>query len=245
MSVQDPSPLLEICVDTPSGLRTAIEAGADRIELCSSLTLGGLTPSPGLIALAGTSPIPVYAMIRPRAGNFVFDDDENGAMLADIAAVRAAGLAGVVLGASRPDRTLDEAVLSGLAGAAAGLGRTLHRAFDLVPDRSDALQTAIALGFERILTSGGARDAEMGLSALARLVDEADRRISIMPGGGVRSENVAEIIRRTGVREIHASGRSRLASQSDLVALGFEPPEMFATDGRKVAALRAEIRFGL
>jgi copper homeostasis protein len=147
--------LLEICVADAASLEAAIEGGADRIELCSALELGGLTPSPGLMRLAAQAPIPVYAMIRPRAGDFVFSAREGEIMLADIEAVGGAGLAGVVLGASLPDGRLDEALLSRLHGHARGLGTTLHRAFDLVPDRPAALEAAIALGFERILTSGG------------------------------------------------------------------------------------------
>ncbi len=149
-------PLLEVCVGDPESLIAAIEGGADRIELCSALELGGLTPTPGLMALAARAPVPVYAMVRPRGGDFVFSSSEREAMRADIAGVRAAGLAGVVLGAS-PDGTLDGETLADLVQASAGLGTTLHRAFDLVPDIGDAVETAVALGFERILTSGRPR----------------------------------------------------------------------------------------
>ena len=143
--------LLEVCVDSPQSLAAAIEGGADRIELCAALETGGLTPSPGLMALAAKAPIPVYAMIRTRPGDFVFDDVDMATLLADIDAVRAAGLAGVVLGANRPDGSLDRDVLSRLASHAKGLGMTLHRAFDLAgPGFAEAVELAVALGFERL-----------------------------------------------------------------------------------------------
>lgn len=232
---------LEICVDTPEGLATAIAAGADRIELCSSLELGGLTPSPGLMALAGASPVPVHAMIRPRQGGFVYGAQDLAAMHADIAAVRAAGLAGVVLGASLPDRSLNEPMLAGLCGEAVGLARTLHRAFDLVPNRKAALELAVALGFERILTSGGARDALSGADALSALVRQARGRISIMAGGGIRPGNVAGLVGRTGVGEVHASARVPVASEPDLVSWGFSSERSMATSRKAIDALRAAL----
>ena len=233
--------VLEVCVDTPDGLRTAVAAGADRIELCASLGVGGLTPSPGLIALARRVAIPVFALIRPRPGDFVYGADEVTAMLADIAAVRAAGLAGVVLGASRSDRSLDPAVLAALCAAAAGLSRTLHRAFDLVPDREAALETAVALGFERILTSGGTTDAVSGRHVLADLVRAARDRLSIMPGGGLRPDTVADLVRQTGAREIHASGKVTVPQDPDLVRWGFASATGSATDRDTIRALRAAL----
>ena len=155
--------LLEVCVDSAEGLAAAIGGGADRIELCSSLELGGLTPSFGLMRFAARQPLPVYAMIRPRAGDFVFDANELAIMRDDIAMARESGLAGVVLGASRSDGRLDADMLAELVGHSYGMGLTLHRAFDCAgPDFGDALDLAIGLGFERILTSGGAASAVGG-----------------------------------------------------------------------------------
>ena len=202
---------LEICIDGADGLIAAVAGGADRIELCSALALGGLTPSPGLMTLAARAPVPVYAMIRPRAGDFVFSPAEIDQMRREIDAAREAGLAGVVLGASEPGGALDEALLARLAAHAEGLGRTLHRAFDLVPDRAAALETAVALGFERILTSGGAAKAGDALPELAALVKQAAARISVMPGSGVRPDNAAAIIAATGTTAgtmIENTGRS-------------------------------------
>ncbi len=213
---------LEICVDDAEGLAVAIAGGADRIELCSALALGGLTPSPGLMALAAAAPLPVYAMIRPREGDFVFTTADLDQMQREIDAVRAAGLAGVVLGASKPDGALDTEALSRLQRHASGLGTTLHRAFDLVPDPADALEYAVELGFERILTSGGAVRAEDGVAVLAALVQQAGARISIMPGAGVRPGNAARILELTGAHEIHASSRAPgRAASAKAVELGF------------------------
>jgi len=231
--------LLEICVDTPDGLAAALHGGADRIELCSALSIGGLTPSPGLMKIAAKADVPVYAMIRPREGDFIFSPGELDQMRRDIDAVRAAGLAGVVLGASEPRGKLDAEALFHLCSHAKGLGTTLHRAFDLVPDPFEALETAISLGFERILTSGRERRALDGVPLLAELVQRAGERLSIMPGSGVRPDNVAHILDRTGAREIHASCRTATqAVAPEAVALGFaKSPELDVTSEESVAGM--------
>ncbi len=235
---------LEICVDDADGLIAAIAGGANRIELCSALSLGGLTPSPGLMALAAKASVPVFAMIRPRDGDFVFSPAELDQMRRDIDAVRAAGLAGVVLGASAPGGTLDTEAMTQLARHAGGLGMTLHRAIDLAPDRGAALELAVALGFERVLTSGGARTAEDGVDAIAALVKQANGRISIMPGSGVRPANAAMILRATGAREIHASCRAAGAPiAAEAIALGFARHAMRdQTSETLVGALAAAVK---
>ena len=232
--------LLEICVADAASLEAAIEGGADRIELCSALELGGLTPSPGLMRLAAQAPIPVYAMIRPRAGDFVFSAWEGEIMLADIEAVGGAGLAGVVLGASQPDGRLDEALLSRQRVHARGLGTTLHRAFDLVPDRPAALETAIALGFERILTSGGAAGASTGLDELVRLHRAARGRIGIMPGSGLTPANIAALLAALPVTEVHSSCSAEGEPWSaDAIRLGFAVGGRRCTRAAIVRAFRA------
>jgi copper homeostasis protein len=198
-------PLLEVCVDSPAGLEAAVNGGARRIELCSALALSGLTPSPGLMALAAQTPVPVYAMIRPRPGDFCYGALELDAMRRDIDAVRAAGLAGVVLGASNASGALGEAALRLLIRHAADLGTTLHRAFDLAPDLAQALETAVGLGFERVLTSGGRNTAIEGASCIADLVARAKGRIGVMAGAGLSWSNVADLVRVTGVDQVHAS----------------------------------------
>jgi len=197
--------LLEVCVDTIEGAWSAVRGGAGRIELCSALSEGGLTPSAGLMAAAAGLPVPVYAMIRPRAGLFRYSPPEEQVMLRDIEQVKASGLAGIVIGAQGDDGGLDQAMLARLLGRGSGLGCTLHRVMDTVPDLAKALEVAVELGFERILTSGGAHTAEAGLPTICRLVEAARGRISIMPGSGVRPDNVAGILKEATVWEVHAS----------------------------------------
>ncbi|WP_421872425.1 copper homeostasis protein CutC [Pararhizobium sp.] len=234
--------LLEVCVEDASGLRAAIDGGADRIELCSALSVGGLTPSPGLMVLAGKADLPVYAMIRPRPGDFVFDASDIAVMRVEIDAARAAGLAGVVLGASRLDGALDKEALKELADHAQGLGLTLHRAFDLVPDFADAVETAVDLGFERILTSGGAKRAPDGIDHLAAIIADTRDRISIMPGSGVTLETVGELLSRLSVTEIHSScSLEKPARDARLVSLGFVSPSARQTDVQMVRALKARL----
>ncbi|HWU80129.1 MAG TPA: copper homeostasis protein CutC [Caulobacter sp.] len=230
--------LLEVCVDTPAGLAAAIAGGADRIELCAALALQGLTPAPGLMALAAEAPIPIYPMIRPRNGDFCYAAGDLDAMRRDIDAVRAYGLAGVVIGANRPDGELDLAVLEKLVEHAKGLGMSLHRSFDLVPDQSAALEVAIDLGFERVLTSGGALTAQAGGERISALVEQAAGRIGILAGAGVKPGNVAELVKRTGVREVHGSFGGPIPGAepgSKLGAMGFVPPELRDTDQAAVA----------
>ncbi|WP_339643039.1 copper homeostasis protein CutC [uncultured Pelagibacterium sp.] len=233
-----PEPILEICVDDAAGLAAAISGGADRIELCSSLALGGLTPTPGLMALAATSPIPVYAMIRPRAGDFVFSRDDVATMETDIDAARSAGLSGVVLGATHPDGRLDTAILERLVTRASDLGLTLHRAFDLAPDFPAAIDTAIDLGFERILTSGGAPRAIDGRDALRTIIAHAAGRIAIMAGSGITADN-AEIFLALGLTDLHASASRPIETPTGRAAdLGYVAPGMKRTDVELVAALK-------
>ncbi len=235
--------LLEVCVDNAAGLLAAVEGGADRIELCSALELGGLTPSFGLMKLAARQPLPVYAMIRPRAGDFVFDANDLAVMRDDIAMAREAGLAGVVLGASKDDGRLDADMLAVLVEHSYGMGLTLHRAFDCTgPDFGDALETAILLGFERVLTSGGAASAVAGLSVLERLFEQAAGRISVMPGAGVNADTIALLHARLPLKEVHGSCskpvRKALGSAAEL---GFARVGQRETDVGMVRALKAAL----
>ena len=238
-------PLLEICVDDVAGLEAAIVGGADRIELCSALGSGGLTPSRGFMAIAANVPIPVHALIRPRAGDFTYSETEISVMESDIAAAREAGLAGVVIGATTAEATLDVDVIRRLARVAEGLDLTLHRAIDVVADMGATLDLAISLGFSRILTSGGARHAEEGIETLARLASRSAGRISIMPGGGVRPQNASRLLAVPGIRELHASCSQAAASEAHLVELGFATGTSRRTDADTVRALKALMRGGL
>lgn len=230
--------LLEVCVDDAAGLEAARAGGADRIELCAALALGGLTPSAGLMALAARTSLPVMAMIRPRAGDFVWSPDERAAMLAEIEATRAAGLAGVVIGASCTDGRLDMAVLEEQVAAARGLDITLHRAIDLTPDPVEAMRQVASLGIGRVLSSGGARTASEGMARLQAMAAAAPE-IVVMPGGGVSAAN-ADHFAGLGLREIHASCSRPLPAPAlaQVAAFGFQPTGARATDAGLVRALR-------
>ncbi|MDO5611714.1 MAG: copper homeostasis protein CutC [Paracoccus sp. (in: a-proteobacteria)] len=229
-----PRPILEICVDDPQGLAVACANGAERIELCAALAVGGLTPAPGLIALARDCGVPCHAMIRPRPGGFVYTPDELRAMQADIAAVQAAGLPGIVTGVSLPDGQLDRDAMARLRDASNGQA-TVHRAFDLAPDPFAALNMLVDLGFDRILTSGGAATAVAGADRIAALVQAAGGRIEIMPGGAVDTAAVPLLLP-LGVDALHASCARMQPEPHHLAPLNL-PPQRAMTDGSAVAAL--------
>ncbi|WP_346763866.1 copper homeostasis protein CutC [Rhodobacter sp. SGA-6-6] len=233
--------ILEVCVDTSAGLDEAVAGGADRIELCAALALGGLTPSAGFMAEAARCGLPVMAMIRLRAGDFVFSEVELVQMEKDIAAARTAGLAGVVLGASLPDGRLDLPALRRLRAAAGEMDCTLHRTFDLVPDQAEALEQALHLRFSRILTSGGERTAEAGAERIAALLAQAKGRISIMPGSGITAANAPRFLA-MGATELHASCSVPAPATGRAVDLGFAPAAGKRTDAAAVKALRQALR---
>jgi copper homeostasis protein len=189
------------------------------------------------MALAAEGPLPALAMIRPRAGGFVWSGDEVRAMRAEIAATRAAGLAGVVIGASRPDGRLDGAVLADLVAAAEGLDITLHRAIDLAPDPEEAMALCARLGIGRVLSSGGALSAVAGIERLVAMVRPD---VSVMPGGGVNAGNAALFARRLPLTQIHASCSTLQALPEDprLTEFGFQPQGARRTDAHAVRALR-------
>ena len=232
-----PDIILEVCIDSVDGLAAAVQGGAGRIELCSALEVGGLTPSLGLMRAAAGCGVPVFAMIRPRAGDFCFSPAEVAVMRADIAAARAAGLAGVVLGASLADGRLHEGTLWSLISEAGGMGLTLHRAFDLTPDKAAALETALALGFHRILTSGGAATAAEGVPMLATLMQQAGARITIMPGAGISAQTLPALAS-LPLREVHASCSIPVTEAAQIATLGFGPALARRTSADRVRALR-------
>ena len=214
--------MLEVCVDTIDGVIAAMNGGAGRVELCSSLSEGGLTPSAGLMQAAAALPIPCYAMIRPRSGLFEYSDDEARIMIADIAMVRQAGLAGVVMGAQDGEGNLNTRLLADLIAAAGDLGKTLHRVIDVVPEPLLALDQVIELGIDRVLTSGGEPLAPDGADLIAQMVSRSAGRISIMPGCGLTADNVAGVIAATGVHEVHAACNARVSG--DPAFSDFDPP---------------------
>lgn len=207
----------ELAVQDAVGIRVAAELGVDRMELCSALSLGGLTPSAGLIAAAAASGIPTHVLVRPRAGDFAYDDAERDLIVEDVRRARAQGAAGVVVGGLRGS-VIDEELMLRVVAAADGAPVTFHRAFDNLSDLDAGLDRLTALGVTRVLTSGGAARAEDALAVLSRLVTRADRGIEIMAGSGVRSDNVARIAA-TGVDAVHASAKRAVTGRPG-VALG-------------------------
>ncbi len=230
---------LEICVDSAAGLAKAARAGADRVELCSSLPLGGLTPGPGLLASAAEIGIPSHAMIRPRPGDFLYEDADLRACLFDIAHMRAAGLAGVVIGAAGRDARLDLVALRAMVAAAGPLHVTLHRVFDLTPDPFEALEQAVELGIDRILTSGQAASAPEGQALIGALVERAAGRIEIMAGGGVTPETAAGLMA-CGVDALHASCALPVPPCQPVERIGIAPCRQ--TDENTIARLRAAMQ---
>lgn len=234
--------MLEICVDTLAGAEAAIAGGAGRIELCAALSEGGLTPSTGLMQAAAALSVPVFAMIRPRAGLFHFTEAEVDLMVADIAAARAAGLAGVVLGVQSDDGTLHLDALARLLRAASGMGTTLHRVIDVVPDTLAAVDQAIGLGFDRVLTSGAQPLAPDGVPLIRRMVDRAAGKLSVMPGCGLTPDNVARVIADTGVSEVHAA--CSIKAPGDPAFSDFDPPGgRFVTSEDEVRRMVAALPF--
>ena len=199
--------LIEACVDTVASAIAAERGGAGRLELCASLADAGTTPSAGMVAaVCDAVRIPVFAIVRPRGGGFVYADAELDVMRREIAALRTLGVDGLVIGALRADGRVDVPRTHELVDRAGGLPVTFHRAFDLAPDLDRALDDLVSAGVTRVLTSGGAASALAGVARIASLVARAGEAITVMAGGGLRETHVAEVVRRSGVREVHVRG---------------------------------------
>lgn len=232
---------LEICANSVQSAVAAQAGGAHRIELCQNLEQGGVTPSFGLLSrVQELLTIPVFVLIRPRPGNFIYTADEQAIMVADIIQCRQAGCPGVVLGALDHNGRVDVPVCQALIKAAGSMQVTFHRAFDVCANQAQALEEVVALGCQRILTSGGQATAPAGQQQLAALVQQAAGRIRIMPGSGVTPHTIENLIQSTGASEFHASAtRGRLSAHAPLSAL-FDAilPE---TDPAIVAELVAQL----
>jgi len=197
--------LVEAAVDTLESAVLAERAGAARIELCAGLCDGGLTPGTGLIAtVVERVRVPVFVMIRPRGGGFVYAADELHVMLREIDAVRALGVSGIVCGALTAEGRIHVEQTRRLVDRAADLPVTFHRAFDFTRHLPESLEDAVLAGAARALTSGGQATALEGAERIASLQAQAAGRIGIVAGGGIRDHNVRDVIARTGVREVHA-----------------------------------------
>ena len=197
---------LESCCTDVEQIRRAQEAGARRIELCEKLAVGGVTPSAELLKAAiSVAKVPVNVLVRPRGGDFVFSAAEADTMLRDIELCREAGAAAVVIGALDSRGDVDMPLMRRLYDAASGMSVTFHRAFDVCADPLAAFEDVLALGCDRLLTSGHESDAFKGRFFIAELVERAAGRIIVMPGCGVRRSNIARIAADTGAVEFHAS----------------------------------------
>lgn len=204
---------LEICAGSVESVIAARNGGAARVELCAALEVGGITPSKGFIARARrVQGIDLNVIIRPRGGDFLYDEEEAACMIEDIRTCKELGADGVVIGALTADGDIDTALCSRLIAAAQGMSITFHRAFDMCRNPQKALEDIISMGCHRLLTSGQAATAYEGIPLIKELVQQARGRIIIMPGCGVNSHNAADILQATGAVEIHASARKSVPS---------------------------------
>ncbi len=206
--------ILEVCAGSVQSAVAARDGGAQRIELCGALEVGGITPSIGLLkSVRSIEGLRLHVLIRSRGGDFHYSDDEISVMEEDIRIARGEGADGVVIGALNADGTIDERAVERLVKAADGLSVTFHRAFDVAAHPFDSLERIINLGCDRLLTSGQAATALEGAEMIRQLHEHSAGRIILMPGCGVNSRNAADILRQTGTNEIHASARCLVKSQ--------------------------------
>ncbi len=213
--------IFELCAETLDACLAAHHGGAHRIELCSALSEGGLTPSHALIsAVVQQRALPVHVLIRPRGGPYVYSPDELAVMAEDISHIKTLGAAGVVLGVLRTDGSVDVEATRRLVDLAHPLEVTFHRAFDSAASLNEALEGVIETGCHRVLTSGGRRDALLGADVLAALVLQAAGRIDIAVGGGLRLNNAATLARVTNAMHFHGSLQTRPASHRLAVTPG-------------------------
>jgi copper homeostasis protein len=238
-------PLLEIAAGSLASALAAQDGGADRVELCGNLGEGGTTPSYGTLAVARDRlRIPLYVLIRPRSGDFLYDDAELEVMLRDIETCVRLGCNGAVIGALDADGNVDRGACEALIAAAGSIGVTFHRAFDAAREQAAALETIIGLGCERVLTSGARANAPEGADVIASLVQQARGRIRVMAGAGVTPENLAALVARSRADEFHASARGGRASlmrhRND--ALPGLSPDWQETDPARVRAMAAVLR---
>lgn len=198
--------LVEAAVESLDAALAAVEGGAHRIELCSNLAEGGTTPSLDLLRAANSQLLtPIFVLVRPRAGDFVYTDAEHRTMLNQIEQAKAGGARGIVTGGLTAQREIDVARMTELIRATRPLSFTFHRAIGVCTRIDVALETLVRLGVDRVLTSGSAETAAEGAAEIASLVKQAAGRIVIMAGGGINAGNAARIVKETGVREIHFS----------------------------------------
>ncbi len=243
----------EVCVESAEGAVAAQAGGAHRVELCSDLLEGGLTPSHGTLRVARARlQIGIMAMVRPRGGDFCYSETEFAVMREDLLAAKSLGADGIVFGILHPDGSVDRERTKELVALARPLPVTFHRAFDVTRDPFEALDTLIALGVDRVLTSGQEPSVLEGLELIAELVGRADGRIIVMPGGGITERTMARVAASSGARELHFASleprEGRMAYRNPRVFMGgtLRPPEYSqdVTRPESVAAIIAAARGG-
>jgi len=235
------SATLEVCIDRVEALDACVQGAADGIELCACLDIGGVTPSRGTLRAFRDAPLPVHVLVRPRSGDFLYTEREARAMLDDIAAVVDAGLHGVVIGAATPGGGLDLALMQRLVQAAEGLHTTLHRVVDTLVEPLVAIDQAIALGMDRVLSSGGQVRAIDGASVLAAMHERSRGRVQIVAGGGLDELHIAALRERTGLQAFHGSCRDAVPVDPRLLRLGFSAALSGACSASRVAAFKAAL----
>ena len=237
-----PRYILEISVESVEAALAAERGGADRLELCANLREGGTTPPADLLrSVRERVRLPIFAMIRPRSGNFLYSDREFAAMREAMHAARESGADGVVLGLLDADGRVEKERTRELVERASPLPVTFHRAFDACVDLRSALDDVIKTGATRVLTSGGKPTAPEAFSMLGELVRSAGERIVVMPGSGLHAGNIGEAVEATGAREYHA-GLSSVASQAGGDLDGFEREVRKMVAALRVAAASKKVQ---
>ena len=242
---------VEVCIDSVASALNAEQGGADRVELCDNLFEGGTTPSAGCIEVVRQYiKIGLQVIIRPRGGDFLYDDFEFETMKKDIQLAKDRGADGVVIGILTPQGEVDRDRTQALVQLAQPMNVTFHRAFDMTADPFRAMNDLIELGVDRILTSGQRSTAWEGVGLIRKLVEQAAGRISIVPGGGINEDNITALVQQTGVSECHVSGRTTVASAMEyqnhraFMGGGLRLPEYERkiTDTQRIRGFKSQIR---
>ena len=238
--------ILEVCADSVESVLAAEKGGADRIELCGNVVIGGTTPSESLFReIREHSDIKIHALIRPRFGDFCYTDYEFDIIRSEVRRFRELGAQGVVIGMLRPDGSLDVEHLAQLMEEAKGMSVTLHRAFDVCRDPFEALETAKELGVNTILTSGQRKSAKEGVEILKQLALKADGKVDIMAGAGIDADAIRYLAPKTGITTFHMSGKmtldSRMVYRKEGINMGLPSMsefEIWRTDEKKIREAR-------
>jgi copper homeostasis protein len=231
--------ILEICCFNLDSAVIAADAGASRVELCADPSSGGTTPGIGLIKTVRKKiSVELYPIIRIRGGDFLFSEEEFDVMLHEVDACKSAGCEGVVIGMLLPDGRIDKTLSARLVEKAYPMGVCFHRAFDWTRNPFEALEDIIAIGCERILTSGQQPTAVLGASLIRDLIIQADERIQIMPGSGVRASNILDLKNETGARHFHSSARIQKKSNMEFVQpFMYEDQSTVTADRHQIEAM--------